>query len=476
MTLDDRLGDLLTEAADHALPPTEAGVRAAIDRRHRRRQRQRLAVSGLALACVLGGIGAAVVVAQRDTTAPSVVDGPVDRPLVGVDLPGWELQLAGDSSQVGDGTDDIVEIDRPFAMFAEAEDPLAGPTILLAVGLSDVDLDPSGDPVDLDGDGRTDGSQGRDETGATWVSFTVPGTAELAGVSSISATEDAVVAYAATLATGPPFTLDDAPAPDGLPRRFVDRPTDAGVAIATYRDPRRASLVVSTTSDPTDALVFATAVRDDVQPVELGDSFLGPGEAVVHAEGTGVVLTDSGLTVHLMGDGLDVDTVRRIIEEGRFVEVPSSEPAPTTTTVAFTTSTVDNGQTGSAILDVRRDELPDRDRIVVRFDEALPAEYRLEPTDQPFGGDCGEAPVDGVGFYRLRLVDGFDSGLGGTEWPVGGYYLADSPIQVWTCGWYEGEVFLAIAVQRDGDVRMTAEEDDGPPRLVIDFPVQPPRQ
>jgi len=474
MSLDQRLVALLDEAADEALPATRSGVQSAIDRRGRRRRRQRVAASGLALVAVLAGVGAAVVVSRHDTRSPLFLDAPTGHPLVGVDLPGWDLRLAGDSESVPGQDTDL--LDDAMAVFSDPDDPLGGPVVFLTT--TQDGLGGEGRPVDLDGDGDTAGeADGRiateDSGGLTGIGLPVPGTATNAVISASGLDEDALVEYASALAMGPTFTVEEAPAPDGLPRRDVqpDGP-QPGTSFAFYRGPRRAELAVTTNEGGVRAQLATIGVREDAEAVELGASLLGPGVAAVYdgEQDTGVVLTESGLSITLGGDGLDAAVIRRIIEEGRFLEVEPSVPSTTTVapTTAIPTTSIGGDPTllDPSIVDVRVGSHDGYDRVVIEFAERLPDTRDVVLADAPAAGECVVPDLPGTAFVNLHL------GLTGTNQDPNDllpYGTGDGPLLSVerTC---EFEAFVDITIALDRPIEPVVTELTSPPRLVVDLP------
>ena len=199
--------------------------------------------------------------------------------------------------------------------------------------------------------------------------------AELVGAES----EDALITYAREV-FGPTLDLDDLPAPDGLPERetwTLPDPRGPAEASVTYEagDGSERWITVSTTNQPGyfDLLQDSSANPADgygFEEIDLGESFLGSGRAIVFDEYAGpgrdyaLIRTDAGLTLEITTGcraglvcsqpALDAGTIRDVIRTGAFVEVEPTDGPPTTTVLAPATTVPPVTSTSTSIVPAPR--------------------------------------------------------------------------------------------------------------------------
>jgi hypothetical protein len=339
MSLDQRLGPLLADAADDALPATESGVQAAIARRARRRRQHRALGSVAAGLLVVACVAAAVAIARNDegTDAPvTTPDGTAlpEVPTVGLELEGFEQH----EPQVGPlfrGE----ELPRSAAIFRSGEsidDPFAVVSVQPPLNGRPAEL-PWAPDTDLDGDGRPDAIHAGTDAG--WVLEWHLADGSLASFHS-KATDGQPgrwrVGYARRI-YGPTLDLEAIPAPEGLSdREVVTLPDPRGPVEAevTYEaDGGARQITVRTTNQPDWLHLAYEAVLYPVdgpgyEVLALGPSFLGPAHGFVLPDdwvsdghdALAVVETDSGLTIEISTFGVGPDVLTDLIQDGAFVE------------------------------------------------------------------------------------------------------------------------------------------------------------
>ncbi len=393
MTLDERLPELLAREAPYAdtVPPSLAGVQAAVARRARRRQRQRVAGAVIAVAVLLGGTAAALAVLRNDADTTPIIDRLDQVPLVGIDHPGWDLVRASVGPRP-DGDDPPVT----FAYFGGT----TGAEPLLAVAYGDgtgasaplaaggvVEPDPVDEQVDL-GPVVADLRRGPGGVGVTWAI----GDGRTLGVGTHGVEEGDLVDYARRLAADP-VDLDHLPEPPGLtPRGVYTVPAapPSTLAASSY-EARGGTITVRVTDEPGrfELLLLGQAYGAEVvDEVPVGGDLVGPATAALThpSSGTTVALwrTPSGLTVEVRADGVADDVVQQLLADGRFVEV-----APTTAGAAAP---------AGHLVDFRGNPR----RLELEFAAPPPhvvgATFEVEPDAR-----CGDA----VARYEERILDEF---------------------------------------------------------------------
>jgi hypothetical protein len=145
---------------------------------------------------------------------------------------------------------------------------------------------------------------------------------------------------------------------------------------------------------------------------------------------------------------------------------PTVEPSPT----PVCTGVVGTGTSRATIADVRVGSHPGYDRLVIEFSGGMPA-YKLAAQDpSTFVGPASGIPVKVAGSagYHLYIfnMDIPPTYQHGTNIPTQYPELA----QVVVMGVYEGQADIAIGLIKP--VCPVVSTLSGPPRLVIDFPVQ----
>ena len=346
---DERLSDLLAQRARQGsgVHPTREGVGIAVTRRAARRCRKRTVVTGLAGLCLVAGAVGGLALAGDDDgqedgfTAPT---GPLPEvPLVGMNINDFELTSATIAPVEDSG-------EPPFTSVTfRSADSLAQPLMNVAVDpdLGDgIPVEPDGTPVDLDGDGQSDGAADG------WLTSTPSGTVvewflddgRIAGVGGYGLEEEAVLAYVSQIA-GESLDVATVPAPDGLPERSVSTiPSGLPVeeATATYSN-GDGEVRVTTRNEPGtfDILqLYGTSTYGGFEAAEVGDAFIGPSRAIVSEPAPGhpyaLILTDSGLTIEISTESSDALAplaleLQDLLAAGAFVEVePTAGPPPTT--------------------------------------------------------------------------------------------------------------------------------------------------
>ena len=355
MSLDQQLPDLLTDAAARAdaAPPTRAGVETAIGRRQARRRRQRTVGTVLAASCLIAGVVGGLALARDDgesgESLPIDQSGPLPRvPLVGVELDGFTLTEGRVAPFDDDDGSPVTSVTfRPSGS-------LAGPLINVSVESvlgNEVPIDPDGRAVDLDGDGNDDAESTSTPSGGVGVVWDVDG--RTVGVGGFGLPEPDVVDYASTLFGGEVDPLA-VPAPHDLPERStwtIPSRVDTEQAFATYRNGGR-ELGITASNQPgwfDFVQSYTMSTYGDFEETEVGDTFLGPAQAIVSEPRTGygfaLIRTESGLTIEIATDGgpTSADELRELLADGRLVEldpdnVLTAEPTTTTAVVAATTA------------------------------------------------------------------------------------------------------------------------------------------
>jgi hypothetical protein len=341
MSLDERLGDLLTEAADDALPATESGVHAAIARRARRRRRHRAIGSVAAGLVVVACVAAAVAIARNDEGADAPVTDPDENalpevPTVGLELAGFEQH----EPRIGDLVLGSDEPPRSAAIFRSGEsltDPFATVSVQPPIHGAPAEL-PWPPDTDLDGDGRPDAVHAATDAG--WVLEWHLADGSLARLHSKRIHGQPLrwrLGYARQI-YGPTLDLEAIPAPEGLPdRTVVTLPDPRGPVQAevTYEaDGGTRQVTVTTTNQPdwlhlVDEAVLYPSGGPDYEELDLGPSFLGAGHGFVVPDdwvqdghdALAVVETDSGLTIEISTFGVGPDVLARLIQDGSFVDL-----------------------------------------------------------------------------------------------------------------------------------------------------------
>lgn len=376
MNLDEQLPSLLAREAEHAdvAPPTRQGVETVIGRRAHRRRRWRTSLTGVAAVCVLAGaVGGFALGGGGSDPARSVDSSPgqlAEVPLLGVDLPGWELNFAGkDDGFLGDDSGSPPA--ATYAIFVRGTDAFGAPSIWVTIGPADLlDTEEGLTPVDLDGDGSADGeSDGwrlASPNDPPTIAFT-RGTTDTVATTGFGVPEPELITYTSALREAGSFTVDEVPTPDGF---VLDALTalpnpDVQFAATSYRLASGGSVDITVTNQPGWSTLAShdgsSSPPTSYEEVPLGDSLLGPGAAVLTTtrspSPSGLILTDSGLTIELVSESAayDHDLIRRLITDAPFIEVqPTDDPAesppspaaptptttPTTTSIAGGTSTV----------------------------------------------------------------------------------------------------------------------------------------
>ena len=432
-----------------------------------------------------GATGAIAVIALvpvvlNRTDDGGTVDAAADLPavpLVGVDQPGLELVDTA-VRPLGDGTSPTLT----YTSFSTADDP-AGPIVTVIVE-PDSDETPLGDdPVDLDGDGDATGDGDGFLTtvgangGAVGLLWPLPD-GRVAGFGGFEVSEEFFVDYVRDL-DDVGFDPATIASPDGLDERQTSTLPSASTtqAVTSYAGDD-GTLQVTTTNDPAwfDLMRMSMSVDivGDLTETDLGESFLGPGYAVSTDEaGNGsafaLVRTESGLTLEISTDGIAADVVDQILADGRLTEVsPIEEPAATTsvatastlppasTSTVTTTSIVGpsggsrstspwsraSSSTGSRSSSPR---LCPATRSHPPPSPSAGTAVRRRPTvrrTSPSGSTCATPSV-------TTFWEGVD--LTSPD--------PDGAIRsIWSCGWYEGAVHVAIALDAPGNPRST-----GPP-------------
>ncbi len=340
MSIDQHLPELLDREAQRGsgVRPTMGGVQEAVRRRaHRRRQHR---IVGSVAAVVIVGACAAAAVAVTRSAGPSeqgVIATPAaEVPLLGTDLPGWELQ-----SVEPDGGD---ALDAPQPVDSIAFRPVGSdaPAPAMLVLTSDQALgDLTGEPIDL-GHGvsglLTNGPGG---TSVVWTDAD----GHLVAVAGFTLDQQTTVSYAETLA-GEALDLSTILPPEGYAAGRAATFPAAGAAFrrSTYGDGNR-TLTIEATNQP-NWLEYFLLSSPDAFPVELitpvAPNPAGPGDALLRSdEDEALWTTPDGLTVHLLAehDEAEVSVVRQLVEEGGLIELDPSEPVvdePTPTTVGGT--------------------------------------------------------------------------------------------------------------------------------------------
>jgi hypothetical protein len=486
----DRLTDLLADAATGAdsAPPTRAGVETAIGHRRKRRRRQRAAGSALAALCLVAGVAGGLALAQGDDDDPVVEQpsGPLPPvPLVGIDLEGFELTEAS----VEPAPQDLGSPPTSFVTFRE-EGSLAGPLVTVAVdpGFGDqVPVEPDGEPVDLDGDGRTDGALDGHVTstraGGVAVTWTLED-GQTAGVGGYGLSEEQVLDYASTIHGG---DLDpvSVPAPDGLPDRTtatVPSGLDTEQARVTYRDGGR-EIDITTTNEPGwfDLVqAYALSTYGGFEAADVGDTFLGSARAVISEPrpgyGYAIVRTESGLTVELATDGgpTSPDELRDLLAAGRLVELdpddlPTAEPTSTTavatatTLPAATTSmvrpTTSPPPGGQRVPTFDREHLGTGTSIQMTFG-ADPIEFVETPADTAEAPPYCPNPA-GLEYERYFVVDVVFAAA-----VDGGLVYDDGDVGLWWCAEAETTV---VAIGHAASQTPTARSVTAPHGVVVDL-------
>ena len=371
MSLDQQLPDLLTDAAKgaDAAPPSIDGVHAALGRRTRRRRRQRLAGSVVAVAVVAAGIVGGVAVARRDEPDRGTVDDPVEglpeAPILGIEREGWELRFADELDDVLGGEAEPVV---PYAFFSEGDELFGAPVITVAIGPEgELDTEEERTPVDLDGDGATDGPGDGwilpPEGGTSTVAF-VQGDGSTVGITGFGVPEDDLLAYASTVAAADLGDVTGTPSPPGFDTEILTEfPADgARHTYATYRVAGGGQVGISTTNQPGWGTITQFGSNTFTEVPLGGDSLLGPGRAAVDASGEGasaLILTDAGLTVeiHLDDSVDDAGLLRSLLADAPFVELEPRPVETPTTTVPPTTTGPDR------VIDLSGDVLPPPRRV-----------------------------------------------------------------------------------------------------------------
>jgi hypothetical protein len=355
---EDRLSTLLAERAEgaHQVHPTLGGVESVVARRTQRRRRHRVVGAAAAVVIIAAGVGGAIALSRTaDDAVPPVTDGfapPHEVPAVGVRLDGFSQR------QLETGPLDLGE-SRPFsaAVFRSGDSPTDGFLSVMVEPPDDAQGAPEvrGDPtLDLDGDGVVDAHTGGNEAGMGIGWALADGSIVAVAPDGISV--EAAIAYAREI-FGPTLDLEDLPAPAGLPERDIwdlpdpSGPNEARVSYETEGGGQRITVLTTNQSGYFDLLQGTTAFgfgEFGFEEVPLGPSFLGPGQAILQDNGDGrayapdyaLIRTDAGLTIEIVGEDVDADILREVIETGAFVEVqPRSEgPRPTATTSVPATS------------------------------------------------------------------------------------------------------------------------------------------
>lgn len=483
MNLDEQLPGLLAREAEHAdaAPPTRAGVQSAIGRRAARRRRQRAVVTGVAALCLVAGVVGGLALAGDDDAQEDGLTTPTDSlpelPVVGLDIDGLS------PSHVQTGPVDAAGEPARSAVVFRSGRSLADPFITVSVGRGEL----RGDPVDLDGDGVTDGGVGGNETGLGIIWRLTDGS--IATVSTTVELEQAALRYAREVYS-PTLDLDSLPAPEGLPDRhawtFPD-PRGPNESRVTYEADGGTGpgLVVSTSNQPGhfDLLQDSAPLDFGGEPFEelaLGPSFLGPGRAIVHDAGGGnaygLVLTDTGLTIEISAEAVDVDDLRAILTDSAFVEVDPVDGPPTTTALAPATTVSGPATTVVGELtplpDARRTVDAEGDHIVLEFDDAQPALGAMTVLEE-LTGACASSTAtftdvirrDGdedVTRWRGWLTIEMDTSSPVIEGPVFG---GDGYIY---CSEQSGASVIALPLTNLGEPTVTPLS--GRPAIVIDIP------
>jgi hypothetical protein len=492
--MSDRLSDLLAQRARQGsgVHPTREGVDAVLTRRATRRRRRKAIGSGVAgLVVLAGAVGGFALTGGDDSPDAGIATDPPtsgELPLVGIDLIGYVRDPGADP-----GPDDVATGaeygDITYVVFTgEDADPL-GPLMTVAThsGLTQL----SGTPVDLDGDGEVggngDGALSTFPRGAA-VAWAEDGL--VTAVNGHALSSDEVLAYARQIRTVP-SDPQEVPAPEALPHRevgtFGPEPSFP-VRVAAYRGPvtlgETVTLQVLTTDEPAyfDLTRIVSTEGVPYEEVPLGESFLGPGVALVSADDDGptsaLIRTDAGLVVHITAMGLDAPVLRTAIETGHLVDL-SAEQAPTTapstpTTIptdgqpSATTSTLVTATTAvpsTEITDIRWGTHGDTDRFVIEFAGALPPTHDVDLADRPSAGECVPPETAGVAFVNVHLGLTATRGDSGSFSAIG---LGDPVVSVQVACEFEAFVDLVIALDRP--VQPIVSELENPARLVIDIP------
>ncbi len=125
------LEDRLNRLADHVAAPATADARQAIGRRtarlRRRRQVRNAAGAGLVALLVLAGAAA---LQAKDPDVEADIAGPRELPALTVDLDGWQVAAAGDTTAAPDTTDVYDPASGSLQVFRQPGN-LAGPSIFL---------------------------------------------------------------------------------------------------------------------------------------------------------------------------------------------------------------------------------------------------------------------------------------------------------------------------------------------------------
>ena len=125
------LEDRLNRLADHVAAPATADARQAIGRRtarlRRRRQVRNAAGAGLVALLVLAGAAA---LQAKDPDVETDIAGPRELPALTVDLDGWQVAAAGDTTAAPDTTDVYDPASGSLQVFRQPGN-LAGPSIFL---------------------------------------------------------------------------------------------------------------------------------------------------------------------------------------------------------------------------------------------------------------------------------------------------------------------------------------------------------
>ncbi len=417
MSLDDQLPDLLTDAARGAdrVPPTMPACGPPSAAEPTRRQRQRrvagaVAGSAFVVACVAGAV--AVSGTDDDGTAdpasPTTWEGEV--PYVGLEIPGFHLERTEGEQPVSVGLDIAV------VLFTDGTGSADGPVLHVSATppSEPTDLADVGVPVDLDGDGAAGGPEDGwlDET----ESFIAVGwrlaDGGLGAVGGVGQSAEQVLSYARGL-DRTSFDPLQAPTPDGLPRREVLNLADGNDQRVAYYTGEESDAGTTwtfhvLTLDQTGwfDLLRVPGNDDEEQYVEvpLGDSFLGPGVALLRevsgGDGDALIRTDRGLTIQVVGP--QVARLRDAIEAGHFVELePTGVPGPTTSVVNPVETSVPDRQIGAAgsgtavgavnLTGLWVDRYDDEHAIVyIQFDQGIPQwEVSVGAAQQPGGeGSC----------------------------------------------------------------------------------------
>jgi hypothetical protein len=349
MSIDQRLPELLDRQAQRgsAVRPSMDGVRAAVHHRAQRRRRHQV-VGGIAAVVVLGALAAAAVAVTRDggTTEQGVIATPTaDVPLLGTDLPGWELQRA--EPEVADPSTAPQPVDSVVFRPVGSDD--VEPAVLV-ITTDDVFGDVlNGDPIDL----------GRDVTGrlttgpgGSAVSWPDPD-GHLVAVAGFGLPPEDAIIEAEHLAAGPVDVTTIDPPEGYAPGLIATFPPEPGEAFrrSTYAN-GSSTLTIETTNQPNWLELFLIASPGDF-PLDAitpaADNPAGPGDAVVRADDAEALwTTPEGVTVHLLADGNEAGVVRQLVEQGGLIELD-----PSGAIVEEPTATTDFG-TMAVVVDVRR--------------------------------------------------------------------------------------------------------------------------